>query len=388
MQDTASTKFAHTIIDDYVTSGSLAIGDRLPSSRELQKKYATSGHTIVHALTHLEDQGILIKYPGKKGYFLAEVKDFNQAEPKFIGFIAPCTTDEEHVMRVYNGISGVCERNGYHVILANSSSNYKKERDHVKNMISAGCKAIVLFAVTRTRDQLENDYLKTKYPDFPIVMVDMAFPSQMRSQVVFDNYAAGYEMTSTLLKGCHRKIAFIQTNTPSGDFMHKSTQERYRGYQDALKNFGDEPLPECLWVVNWLLNEGPTDADIAAGLMPYVQSCREGSDHPTAIIALEDRMAYILTSMAVGLGIDVPGELTILGFDNLASTRLCNPIFDTTDPDFSQAGRMAADIAIQHIDEEVDHQVVCVLPVPILRRSGTPSLANLHLQQFSEINGR
>ncbi len=78
MQDTASAKFA---------SGSLAIGDRLPSIRDLQKKYTASGHTIVHGLTYLANQGILAKHPGK-GYFLAEIKDMFQAEPKFIGFIA------------------------------------------------------------------------------------------------------------------------------------------------------------------------------------------------------------------------------------------------------------------------------------------------------------
>lgn len=119
------------------------------------------------------------------------------------------------------------------------------------------------------------------------------------------------EMTSYLASLQHRRIAFI-----AGDAKHKAVANRYLGYRDGLKSSG---LP----FAKSLVLEG--DNSILSGERCARRFLRRKSP-PTAIFASNDDMAAGVLRVAHEFGIDVPGQLSVAGFDNIP---LAQQIFPT-----------------------------------------------------------
>jgi DNA-binding LacI/PurR family transcriptional regulator len=289
---------------------------------------------------------------------------------KIMGFIAAAGTDEELVMRSYRGASMECERHGYHMSFSTSGGNYEIERQEVYRMFEAGYKGVVLFPTARTQKQLKEDYLKNELQDFPIVLLDIAYPEQKRSQVVFDNYTAGYDMTEMLINKGHKHIAFMEANSPDGDYMQKSILERYQGYMDAMRNNHLTPRPEDHWIIYHRISRDETYDGLMSKLAACLHKWLDDECPPSALLALEDLAASCITSLARELGINMPSQLEVVGFDNLRVGKSCIPPFSTTDPDFTCAGKIAARTAIRQIEGiQTTVPIVQVLPVPLKIRS-------------------
>jgi DNA-binding LacI/PurR family transcriptional regulator len=349
-------KIAQAILADFMENGRLRPGERLPSVRDFEQQYAASRTTITAALNLLEQQGRLAKRHGS-GCFVAErpVPD-SQNRPELLGFISP-SAESELMLRIYAGVERVCRIHDVHILVASACHDYETEQWQARRMIDAGCRAIVLSPVSRTPRQLQDDYLKDQDTALPVVLVDIAYPEQGRAQVVFDNYRAGYDMTEMLLHEGHERIAIMYLDLS----MHYAVRERNRGYLDALR-FARRPCrAEDRWCVPGL---GLSPEEIRAWLTAW----RAQPERPTALIALEDRVAIQVIQQAQDLGIRVPEELCVTGFDNLAGGRSFSPPFPTTEPDFRRAGEIATRLAIQQMRGEPGEPCIYMLPVPVRRR--------------------
>lgn len=363
MRRSVSSIVADAILADFVHSGSLKPGDRLPTVRELERLYDASRATIVHALSMLEQQGWIEKRHGSGCYLKQPEPSAATPSRDLIGFVAR-NTNTEVILRVYAGIERVARVHNMHVLVASSDESYDFEREQIARLIRAGCRAVVLFPVTRTERQLREDYLKKEFQHFPIVLVDIAYPEQRRSQVVFDNYLLGYEMTEMLLQEGHRRIAFMDMEAGEEQLMHYSTRERYRGYLDALHHAGVAAHPEDHWIVRGRL----PGEDMFEEVMPFLQEWKHSEERPTAVIAIEDFCAMRTITAAQLLNIAVPEELTVAGFDNLTIARSFHPPFPTSDPDFRRAGEIAARLAIRQVRGSLTEPVIYMLAVAVKRR--------------------
>lgn len=366
MRRSLSNVVADAILSDFVRSGSLQPGDRLPPVRELERRYDASRATIVHALSLLEQQGWIEKRHGSGCYVKQPERSATTPPQNLIGFVAR-NTNTEVILRVYAGIERVARVHHLHVLVASSDDSYDFEHEQIARLIRAGCNAIILFPVTRTERQLREDYLKKEFLDFPIVLVDIAYPEQKRPQVVFDNYLLGYEMTEMLLHEGHRRIAFMDIEAGEEQFMHYSTRERYRGYLDALHHAGVPVYSEDHWVIRGRL----PGEDMFEEVVPFLQEWKRSEERPTGVIAIEDFCAMRTIEAARSLGIGVPEQLTVVGFDNLTIARSFHPPFPTSDPDFRRAGEIAARLAIRQVRGSLTEPVIYMLLVPIKRRRVT-----------------
>ena len=137
----------------------------------------------------------------------------------------------------------------------------------------------------------------------PVVTVAMGAPRADSLNVRIDDHAAAMEMTRYLLDLGHRNIGFIK-----GHPNHIASHDRYRGFCDALTSAG-------------------IDCEKAAAEQGYF-SYRSGltagerllarSDRPTAIFASNDDMAAATISVAHRMGLIVPDDISIVGFDDTA----------------------------------------------------------------------
>jgi len=168
----------------------------------------------------------------------------------------------------------------------------------------------------------------------PMVAVAAGSLSQDYSAVSIDNYGAAKAMTQHILALGHVDIGFI-----IGNLNHTDSTRRLDGFRDALKEAG---LP---------LNE----RYVAQGEFTY----RSGLDAaeqlldletpPSAIFASNDDMAAATVAVAHRRGLDVPGDLTVCGFDDTALATTIWPELTTIHQPIAEMSRVALDTLVQVI---------------------------------------
>ncbi|MCE5197723.1 MAG: GntR family transcriptional regulator [Armatimonadota bacterium] len=367
MRKTLRHRIADSILSDYISNGKLNAGEVLPTVRDLQREYGVSCSTVLSAISILETQGLVESRHGS-GCYIAENKNEimqgNTAKSgtRSLGLICNSRIDLFQ-SQLHRGMDTVCREQGYGVMVAATNYVYEEEQLQVQRLIDAGCEGIALYPVVRTKAQVKSDYLNSRFTDFPIVVVDLALPGQKRPQVLFDNYRLGRDMTRYLLNKGHKRIAFMDYRTQDSEFVHRSTMDRYKGYLDAMKAAGRPVEESDRWMLDKSMQQDATDS-----VARLLHSWLEQKDHPTALIALEDSRAALTITVARELGINVPDDLEVVGFDDHPAGRVIRPHFTTTCPDFTRAGEIAADVLMQLIRGEQDTQIVYMLSVPIKQR--------------------
>jgi LacI family transcriptional regulator len=135
----------------------------------------------------------------------------------------------------------------------------------------------------------------------PMVTVAMGLPHEETLNVRIDDFGAAREMTSYLLKLGHRRIGFIR-----GHPAMTASSERFRGFAAAMKEAGLDPDTTPVEQGYFTYRSGLVAAERLLA--------RE--DRPTAIFASNDDMAAAAVNIAHRRGLEVPRDVSVVGFDD------------------------------------------------------------------------
>ncbi len=154
--------------------------------------------------------------------------------------------------------------------------------------------------------------------ELPFVRVSQLFRSQFSPSVSVGDRQGAFRMTEYLAGLNHRNVAFIVGNENQG-----ASVDRLRGYRDAVKEFGLTDNPE-------LIRQGDFTFESGSRCMTELLSLKK---RPTAVFASNDDMAAGALMVAHRDGRAVPGDLSIVGFDDIAmSQRLWPPLTTVRQP--------------------------------------------------------
>lgn len=148
-----------------------------------------------------------------------------------------------------------------------------------------------------------------------------------------DDRAAARQMTERLLGLGHRRIGFMLG--PPG---HRATEQRYLGFADAMHARALSIDPELVQTGNF---EFPDGLECARRILG-------ARSRPTAIFASNDDMAAAAACVARQMNIELPGELSIAGFDDAPVASMIWPQLATVHQPVRDIARIAADLIIQH----------------------------------------
>jgi LacI family transcriptional regulator, galactose operon repressor len=148
-----------------------------------------------------------------------------------------------------------------------------------------------------------------------------------------DDRAAARQMTVQLFEQGHRRIGFMLG--PPG---HRATEQRYLGFADAMHARAVSIDPELVQTGNFEFADGLECARRILG----------ARSRPTAIFASNDDMAAAAACVARQLGLELPGELSIAGFDDAPVASMIWPQLATVRQPVREIARIAADLIIQH----------------------------------------
>ena len=167
--------------------------------------------------------------------------------------------------------------------------------------------------------------------DIPFVRISPGTNHALTSSVFMDDAQAADDMTTHLINHGHRRIGFIK-----GHPNHAASDDRLFGYRRALDRAGIAFEPS-------LVCDGEFDFD--SGVRGAV-ALLDLADRPTAIFASNDDMAAGVLAVAHDRGIDLPGELSVAGFDDTTLARTVWPPLTTIHQPMAALARTATEILI------------------------------------------
>jgi LacI family transcriptional regulator len=163
--------------------------------------------------------------------------------------------------------------------------------------------------------RMTDEYLRgLESSNRPIVLINFCRCPTTLPVVQGDNFNASRDAVASLIDQGHRRIAFIKGNHWTGQSL-----ERERGYRQALRDAGIE-------VDEALVEQGGFTED--SGL-PAAERLLALAPRPTAIVAANDEMAIACMSTAHALDIEVPEQLSLIGFDDIPAARIVRPQLTT-----------------------------------------------------------
>lgn len=233
---------------------------------------------------------------------------------------------------VLDGIRASASYDGYDTVLYQvKKSQYTVEQ--LKKLVDDlnVCGVLLLGKVASTEDlKLLNEYV-------PVVQCAEFDDSSNLPYVSIDDYAAGKTAMKLLLQGGHSRIALS-----NGPLSFKYAVERERAYRDALQEAG-LPVDEKL-----IIHQPEIEFELAMANMTRLITVK---DHPDAVFAVSDIMAIAAVNAAQRVGLRVPEDVAVIGFDGTYISNLCNPPLTVIRQRGGQLGSYACQMLLDLIQE-------------------------------------
>jgi LacI family transcriptional regulator len=247
-----------------------------------------------------------------------------------LGLIVPDTLNP-YFTELARGVESVAFEHGFIVVLCHSQYSPQKEMRYVE-VLSAERAAGVIW-VPASEDETPAMYLNEM--QIPLIVLDRRVEHPGVLSIVADNFRGGYIAAKHLLDYGHTRIGCI--TRPVGLY---HSNERSRGYCQALQAQGLEPCDE------WIVRGGYRFEDgyrAARELLSLPQ-------RPTAIFAYNDLMAIGAMRAARELGLDVPEQLSIVGFDDIPGAAYTFPPLTSIRQSKLAMGQRSAQMLIELIN--------------------------------------
>ncbi|KQN54606.1 LacI family transcriptional regulator [Pseudomonas sp. Leaf48] len=276
-----------------------------------------------------------------------------------IGLLVPNSLNP-YFAELARGIEDYCERNGYCVILCNSDDNPDKQRSYLRVLLEKRIDGLIV-ASAGGDSGLAQGLASVRTP---MVIVDRGLEGVDVDLVRIDHEYGAYLATRHLLELGHRDVATI-----IGPQTTSVAQMRLAGYCRALEEAGIEVVPERIVQSDFTSTGGYAAATV---LLQH--------NRPTAIFAANDLMGIGVLRAAAELNIRVPGELSVIGFDDIQMSRYVYPSLTTVGQSILQLGEMAAEVLLRRIATPQRSTEQRIVTPSIVMRESTAPLAGVFAQ--------
>jgi LacI family transcriptional regulator len=242
-----------------------------------------------------------------------------------------------YVISVQNGVLSVCRETGYGLQIHPCDSSSVNLADELSNLVRhARLAGLVLAPPMSERMELIKHLAANKIPIVRIISA-AADPQDGYPCVFVDDRDAAYDITEHLIQLGHERIGFLW-----GGPEHRSSPERFKGYEAALKDYGI-PIDKKLIVPgDYSFDDGFRGARKLFAL----------KDRPTAIFGSNDEIAAGVLAAAKANGLDVPYDLSIAGFEDSPFSKQSWPALTTAKQATEDIARHATQLLLSVIDAE------------------------------------
>ncbi|WP_051744083.1 LacI family DNA-binding transcriptional regulator [Halobacillus karajensis] len=258
--------------------------------------------------------------------------------------------DNPFFSELLRGISDACHEEDYSIYLTTGNTEEAIFKEVVK-MVQGKRVDGVIVLYSRQDDKVV-PYLREC--NFPFVMIGK--PVGQASETMYvdnDNVLASKEVTEYLMNLGHERIGFI-----GGDYHFEVARDRLEGYRQALANGNlkeDKDLQKNI-------QTGFADAE------QVVEELLDVKDPPTGLVITDDYNALTVMRSLTEHGLQLPEDMSIVGFNNTMIARLSNPALTTVDTQSFQLGHESARNLIDLLNRPDMIKKSVIIPTVIVER--------------------
>lgn len=353
-----------------ILGGEWPAGSRIPPEHALEREAGVSRNTVRKSLDAARAEGLLDTVPGKGTYVTQ--RPGKQHGRRLIGYVVPYfrSSFDGQLIR---GAESALRPQDYHIIFATSDGRLAEENRTLRLLQQDGVAGVLVWPVMA--DDPHRHLAELIRGGLPVGLMDRTFPGLEADVVMCDNFGGGYLATQHLIALGHRRIVFLCR--PHMALM--PVAERLRGYRQAMQDAGLDALKPALvgerqeirtdYALRSYTDASGTDIE---QLRRYLIS----AGRATAIFAMNDLMAMQTLRAAELEGVNIPQDLSVVGFDDLDFVGHLRVPLTTVSQDPFAVGHEAARRLLERIAAGADGKAQqLVLPTRLVVRASTAPLA-------------
>jgi LacI family transcriptional regulator len=264
-------------------------------------------------------------------------------------------------------IEEVLNQNGYHMILKSTDRDIAKEIQYLKVLEEASVDGVIIISAPEISHYHHIYNLKEK--DVPIILINRSTEDPMISHVELDAFRGGFAATEHLIKLGHKHIAYI--SSPVQQRENNGFWRRFRGYRWALEHYG-LPFDKQLFAA-----EGGDKFQTGCRLAEKMYRSLGAANMPTAAFVANDVMALAAINVWQKKGMNIPGDISVIGFNNQPFGEYFQNGLTTVNMPFHKAGEIAARHILKELAEGRSELLSEVLPCELVLRGTTKAIASV-----------
>jgi LacI family transcriptional regulator len=237
----------------------------------------------------------------------------------------------DYLTNFHAGAADRCRESGYHLML----ESWDRDSPQFTRQVSTLLRQMRLDGVILLPPLSDDVLIGNTLRDASVPTVRIAPRDRIDDSpaIGIDDYLAARQLTAHLLGLGHRRIGFIL-----GKPGHGATEERYRGFADEMRAQNTPIETSLVETGNFVFTDGVACAQRLLG----------AKSPPTAIFASNDDMAAAVISVAHKMGLEMPTQLSVVGFDDAPVATMIWPLLTTVRQPVTTMARLAAELIIEN----------------------------------------
>jgi LacI family transcriptional regulator, repressor for deo operon, udp, cdd, tsx, nupC, and nupG len=278
-------------------------------------------------------------------------RNLRQIRTKKILVLIPSISNQFY-SKIIRGIEDVSREKGYETLVCMSHNDPEIEQNYIEMLTTRIVDGMIFLSSSLSSQDM--DRLSDNYP---VVQCCEYIEGSSTDYVSIDNERAAYDCVSWLLNAGHKSIAFFGSK-----LKYSSGISREKGYRKAMEDAG-KTVDEDLVILE--------DYSYPGGISMAQKSLSTKDKRPEAIFCISDSMAIGCISELSEKGITVPGEISVMGFDDTSVSKVyCPPISTVAQPQ-KEIGRISAQMLLERIMDGRKQIRHIILPHTLILRGTT-----------------
>lgn len=253
------------------------------------------------------------------------------------------------------GIESTLRKAEKHVIITTGHNEEAREKDGIEFLKSRNCDALIIHV-----EAVSNDYLiELCQGNIPVIVIGCYIDEIKHHCIELDNELGGYLAAKAVLEEGHRAIGYI-----SGPENKLDAQQRLVGHLRALREYDCRLGDEYFYTGNYI-DTGGRD-----GLKHFL----DNKQSITALVCANDEMASGAMTYARDHDLELPKDLSVVGFDNVIFARHIYPQLTTVDNPVYEMGMMAANMVLETVYQQQNLKIQHHFKPKLVKRSSVSTI--------------
>lgn len=319
-----------------IEGGAFAPGERIPSENEMASIFSLSRQTVRHAVSVLEEEGILTRIKGS-GTYVSDNCYTDLAKRTRIGVVTTYV-DSYIFPKTIQGIEKTLASHGYTVQISFTNNMVEREKEILEETIRADDVAGMIIEPTKSGLPNPNEdlYRVLCGRRAPLLFINSFYPNLGIPHVSINDIDAGRKAVRYLIHAGHKRIAAVlKMDDGQGP-------RRYIGYMEAMKEAG---LTIRDGNIVWIDTEDMRHPQLYRDkVLKRLEGC-------TAVFCYNDQVAFDLIQMLRREGMRIPEQMSIVGIDNSQLAVLGDIRFSSIPHPMEKLGAKAAENLVRMLKD-------------------------------------